>query len=172
MKPVKRTRKCSPPGTYDVGKNNGAFDQFEGPPTIDKPPKRMSSAERERQTREESAISLQEIFRKFSKTRATRKDRAYRELQQDLSENASVLIMSGQITMKEIVATITELEEYLQGEELPEGDDPITYLSKWLRGESPGDEFDHKHVNVSPQPSASKPGAGKVTPITAAERQD
>lgn len=104
------------------------------------PGKRKSKSEKER--REESAISLQAIFFKFSTNRAKRKGQAYKELQQDLAENAETLIMSGQITMKEIVSTIKELEDYLQEEEVPDGDDPITYLSKWLRGEIKGDEFD------------------------------
>lgn len=141
----------------------GAFDQFEKPPKK----KAKSHQARERERREEAAISLQDIFQKFSKTRATRKDKAYRELQQDLSDNASVLILSGQITMKEIVATITDLEEYLKGEDLPDGDDPTTYLSKWLQGDIPGDEFDAPQ-SVPPQ-SVSGPGS-KVTPILATER--
>jgi hypothetical protein len=118
---------------------------------------------------------LQDIFRKFSKTRATRKDKAYRELQQDLSDNASVLILSGQITMKEIVATITDLEGYLQGEETPDGDDPTTHLSKWLRGEISDDAFD-----LPPEPSQARESVpaqsiptprSKITPILAAERE-
>lgn len=110
---------------------------------MDKPPKEPSRSQTDKQRREAAAVSLQDIFQKFSKTRVTKKAQAYRELQTDLADNADVLILSGQITMKEIVATIQDLEQYLQGEELPEGDDPITYLSKWLRGEIPGDEFDN-----------------------------
>lgn len=120
----------------------GAFCQFESP-SVDRPPKEPTRAQTEKQRREEAAVSLQEIFQRFSDTRRTKKAQAYRELQQDLADNADVLILSGQITMKEIVSTIQDLEQYLQGEELPEGDDPTTYLSKWLRGEIPGDEFDN-----------------------------
>jgi len=87
---------------------------------------------------------LSKIFAAFSSERDARKGAAWRQLQRDLSSNAEVLIMSGQITLPQMIDTMQKLEEYMgsSGDE-DSGKDAAALVGAWLRGEEAAtDEFD------------------------------
>jgi hypothetical protein len=87
---------------------------------------------------------LSKIFESFSTARDERKGAAWRQLQRDLSLNAETLIMSGQITLPQMIDTMQKLEEYMGGAgEEDSGKDAAAQVGAWLRGEElPSDEFD------------------------------
>lgn len=87
---------------------------------------------------------LSKIFAAFSTERDSRKGTAWRQLQRDLSTNAEVLIMSGQITLPQMIDTMQKLEEYMgSGGDEDQGQDAAELVGRWLRGEEgPSDEFD------------------------------
>ena len=89
-----------------------------------------------------AAQVLRDIFSSFSVAREERKGTAYRQLQRDLSAHADVLILSGQITLPQIIDTMQKMEEYLgSGEHEDTGEDASVRLMKWLNGED-AEEFD------------------------------
>ena len=92
---------------------------------------------------------LSKIFAAFSTARDTRKGAAWRQLQRDLSANAEVLIMSGQITLPQMIDTMQKLEEYMgSGGDEDQGQDAAELVGRWLRGEEPpSDEFDAAPVD-------------------------
>ena len=95
----------------------------------------------------EAAQILRNIFVSFSAAREERKGAAYRQLQRDLSANADVLILSGQITLPQIIDTMQKMEEYLgTGEAEDSGQDASEVLHRWLMGE---DQTDFDKVEVS-----------------------
>lgn len=87
---------------------------------------------------------LSRIFAAFSTERDSRKGAAWRQLQRDLSLNAETLIMSGQITLPQMIDTMQKLEEYMGGSgEEDQGKDAAAVVGAWLRGEEPAStEFD------------------------------
>lgn len=107
-------------------------------------------AERVRSARE----VLSKIFAAFSRERDTRKSAAWRQLQRDLSDNAEVLIMSGQITLPQMIDTMQKLEEYMGGgDHDDQGADPAALVGAWLRGETaPTDEFDRAEGGADAAP--------------------
>jgi len=89
-------------------------------------------------------VVLSKIFESFSTARDEKKGAAWRQLQRDLSSNAEVLIMSGQITLPQMIDTMQKLEEYMgsSGDE-DSGKDAAALVGAWLRGEEAAtDEFD------------------------------
>ena len=91
-----------------------------------------------------AAAILRTIFTSFSTAREERKGTAYRQLQRDLSAHADVLILSGQITLPQIIDTMQKMEEYLgTGEAEDSGQDASEVLHRWLSGEDQSD-FDQK----------------------------
>jgi len=87
---------------------------------------------------------LSKIFEAFSTARDEKKGAAWRQLQRDLSTNAEVLIMSGQITLPQMIDTMQKLEEYMgsSGDE-DSGKDAAALVGAWLRGEEEAThEFD------------------------------
>lgn len=91
--------------------------------------------------RANAANVLRMIFTAFTRAREERKGAAYRQLQRDLSEHADVLILSGQITLPQIIDTMQKMEEYLgSGEHEDSGEDASVTVMKWLNGEDP-EEF-------------------------------
>lgn len=87
---------------------------------------------------------LSRIFAAFSTERDSRKGAAWRQLQRDLSLNAETLIMSGQITLPQMIDTMQKLEEYMGGSgEEDSGKDAAAAVGAWLRGEETAPpEFD------------------------------
>jgi hypothetical protein len=87
---------------------------------------------------------LSKIFAAFSTARDSKKGAAWRQLQRDLSTNAETLIMSGQITLPQMIDTMQKLEEYMGGSgEEDSGHDAAEIVGAWLRGEEPpSSEFD------------------------------
>lgn len=87
---------------------------------------------------------LSRIFSAFSTERDSRKGAAWRQLQRDLSLNAETLIMSGQITLPQMIDTMQKLEEYMGGSgEEDQGKDAAAVVGAWLRGEEAASpEFD------------------------------
>lgn len=87
-----------------------------------------------------AATILRQIFTAFSSERESRKGAAYRQLQRDLSANADVLILSGQITLPQIIDTMQKMEEYLgTGEAEDSGQEASEVLHRWLQGEDHSD---------------------------------
>lgn len=94
---------------------------------------------------------LSKIFAAFSTERDSRKGAAWRQLQRDLSLNAETLIMSGQITLPQMIDTMQKLEEYMGGSgEEDSGKDAAAIVGAWLRGEEPdSQEFDQEAANAA-----------------------
>lgn len=102
----------------------------------------MNAANAERLLKAREILSL--IFESFSAERETRKGAAWRKLQHDLSTYADILILTGQITLPQMIDTMQKLEEYMGGSgEEDSGKDAAAIVGAWLRGEETlAEEFD------------------------------
>jgi hypothetical protein len=117
-------------------------------PVVEKKPEAPARSEPALPFSKESITSaaaiLRQIFTAFSSAREEKKGAAYRQLQRDLSAHADILILSGQITLPQIIDTMQKMEEYLgTGDAEDSGQDASEVLHRWLSGEDQSD-FDPK----------------------------
>lgn len=128
-------------------------------PFAPSPPAASADAPNAAQVRTAREV-LSRIFSEFSTARDSRKGAAWRQLQRDLSSNAEVLIMSGQITLPQMIDTMQKLEEYMGGGgEEDGGQDAAELVGRWLRGEEPpSDEFDAAPAAPKEAGNAATPG--------------
>jgi hypothetical protein len=63
-----------------------------------------------------------------------KRDAAYRELQDDLARNMDLLTASGLVSIKELLATITSLEEFIKSDAPIKGETFIEVLANFLTG--------------------------------------
>ena len=113
-------------------------------PVVEKPSRSTPVLPFSQESIQSAAAILRTIFTSFSTAREERKGTAYRQLQRDLSAHADVLILSGQITLPQIIDTMQKMEEYLgTGEAEDSGQDASEVLHRWLSGEDQSD-FDQK----------------------------
>jgi len=110
----------------------------------EKPPRTEPALPFSPESIQSAAAILRSIFTAFSSAREEKKGAAYRQLQRDLSAHADILILSGQITLPQIIDTMQKMEEYLgTGEAEDSGQDASEVLHRWLSGEDQSD-FDAK----------------------------
>lgn len=77
---------------------------------------------------------LSAIGKRFAKNRSLGKSDAYSQYQMELSENMSVLVMGGVLTLKELTVLLMDLESFIKGAS-KEGETPAMKLAQFLRGE-------------------------------------
>lgn len=81
--------------------------------------------------------TLHSIGERFNELRKQSMGAAYRYLQEALMTNVDVLVPTV-IPLKDFLAAVTELEDFLKGSVSQAGQSPIEYLQRWLN--APADE--------------------------------
>lgn len=76
---------------------------------------------------------FREIGARFNENRRKSKATAYERYQHDLMENMDTLVLGGVIELKEITATITNLEQYMRDNTGDQGKSQAQLLAEWLR---------------------------------------
>lgn len=90
------------------------------------------------------------IGKRFNENRKKSKSSAYEQYQRDLMENMDTLLLGGVIELKEITATVTNLEVFMKSDISETGKSQSEMLAEWLRIDP--SELSPKSALPSPPP--------------------
>jgi hypothetical protein len=86
-----------------------------------------------------AAQVLEEVFREFADLRREGRNKAWTDLEDKVSRNASVLVSSGLITAKDMVGMLIDIEQFRKADTAG-GEMPGDQIAEWLSAHVPLEE--------------------------------